>query len=345
MNPLSIKTADVASAAQGPAACSPQLADLSLQERLRQAKRPLLWDGGLGTGLIARGLDLSQEPPEAWLLSHPDEVTQLHGSFAEAGVDVLQTCSFGLVRQLLGGWPVSTCGPMPPLKQLVSAAVQLAQKGAAHARHHQPERPLPTLVASLGPTVMSGLDPSRLADAYGEVAWLFAQAGVRALHLETCLDPSELRAALSGIRAAAPDLELLVSLTLTHGQMGLETPLGIPLARMLRELTPEPPAWIGLNCSLPARKMTAAVAALAQWCDTELQSPIPVLVQPQVDQPAPDCKRPSPPESDTRFASDTLRLLDAGAAALGGCCGATALHLQALRSALSSAVAPRQQTE
>lgn len=342
MDPLSTKTAVAATTAQGPAAFEPQLPDLSLQERQRQAKRPLLWDGGLGTGLIARGLDLSREPPEAWLLSHPDVVTQLHASFAEAEVDVLQTCSFGLVRHFLGGWPVSTCGPMPPLKQLVSAAVQLAQKGAQHARHHHPQRLLPTLVASLGPTVISGLDPSQLADAYGEIAWLFAQAGVRALHLETCLDPSELRAALKGIRAVAPDLELLVSLTLTHGQMGLETPLGVPLARMLRELTPEPPAWIGLNCSLPARKMTAAVAALAQWCESELRSPIPVLVQPQVDQPAPDCKRPSLPETDTRFATDTLRLLDVGATALGGCCGATALHLQALRTSLASALALRQ---
>jgi methionine synthase I (cobalamin-dependent) len=291
----------------------------------QRAGRPLLWDGGVGTGLIARGLVLGQAPPEAWLLTRPAEVQAVHAEFAAAGADVLQTNSFGLVRLLVepAGWH----GPPPPLPELVRQSVRLARAGAAAGSGR------PIVIGSLGPTGRADGDEGALAAAYGAVASAFVAAGVRTLHLETCLDPRELQLALRGMREATPELEILVSLTLNMGQSGPETPLGVPLSRMLRELdrAPEPPALIGVNCGQPARRLHAAVAALFDWAGGRL----PVLVQPQVGEPAPDCRVPARPETPERFARDLIRLLDEGAVALGGCCGATGAHLQAVQRALA----------
>ena len=153
------------------------------------------------------------------------------------------------------------------------------------------------------------------------------------MHLETVLEPTELRAALQGAAEAAPELPVLVSLTLSVGPFGLETPLGIPLTRMLTELERSPVglAAVGANCSQPARRLRPAIAALHEWAGSRL----PILAQPQVGQPAPDCKRPAVPETPERFARDLIQLLDDGATALGGCCGARGSHLRAARDAIA----------
>jgi 5-methyltetrahydrofolate--homocysteine methyltransferase len=294
------------------------------------AARPLLWDGAVGTGLIARGLDLQHEPPEAWLLTHPEQVVAVHAEFAAAGADVLQTNSFGLVRLLLNpaGWPAAL-GPMPDVTTLVAQSVRLARQGAASRTAAAVE-----VIGCLGPTGRADTDADRLETAYAAVASAFVAAGVHTLHLETCLDPRELQLALRSIRSAAPELELVVSITLSMGQSGPETPLGTPLGRMLRELDQlaTPPLLVGINCSQPARRLHGAVAALYQWAGGKL----PILVQPQVGEPAPDCRHPAKPETPERFSRDLLRLRDEGAAAFGGCCGARGEHIRALREALDA---------
>jgi 5-methyltetrahydrofolate--homocysteine methyltransferase len=296
---------------------------------LRRADPPLLWDGGLGTALVARGLDLSSEPPEAWLLSRPDEVRAVHAEFAAAGADVLQTDSFGLVRLRHGGWPAAL-QPMPPLETLLAESLALAAQGAAAAGDRAA---LPYLVVSLGPAANPTLDPARLTATYAQLAAAADSLGATALHLETQLEPTELRAALGGLGEAAPELPVLVSFTLSVGQFGLETPLGVPLGRMLKELERAPlaPVAVGVNCSQPARRLRSAVAALREWAGPAL----PVLCQPQVGQPAPDCKRPPTPETPERFARELTQLLDDGATALGGCCGARGPHLVAAREAIA----------
>jgi 5-methyltetrahydrofolate--homocysteine methyltransferase len=164
------------------------------------------------------------------------------------------------------------------------------------------------------------------------VASAFFAAGVRTLHLETCLEPRELQLALQAISEAAPELLLWVSFTLNMGHSGPETPLGVPLSRMLRELERAPalPAAVGVNCSQPARRLHAAVGLLDEWAAGRL----PILVKPQVGDPAPDCRVKARPETPERFARDLLRLCAEGVAALGGCCGTTGEHLRAVRQAL-----------
>jgi methionine synthase I (cobalamin-dependent) len=58
----------------------------------------------MGTALIARGLRLSDESPESWLWTHPEQVAEVHRGFAEASACVLQTNTFGLVRLLGRRW-------------------------------------------------------------------------------------------------------------------------------------------------------------------------------------------------------------------------------------------------
>lgn len=295
--------------------------------RRMAGRPPLLWDGGIGTGLIARGLDLSREAPEDWLLQRPGEVQGLHEEFARAGCDVLQTNTFGLLRRCLSGPEASWRQSQDLVATAVSLASAAASAGAAGAR--------PLIVASLGPSGVPGADPGRLTAACAALCERFAEAGAAAIHLETAYDPQELLSALRGARQGAPSLPLLCSLTLSLGNSGLETPLGTPLAHMLRTMDREPPDATGLNCSQSARRMGPSVEALRRWT----QGHMAILVQPQVDQTAPDCKRRTPPETDEQFVHGVLQLMALGADAVGGCCGCRGSHLAALRRALAEAPA------
>lgn len=306
--------------------------------------RALLWDGGVGTGLRDRGLDLRVAPPEAWLLQRPEAVRALHAEFARAGADVLQTNTFGLLRL---GWPGPRQSPLPTelpadprgsaaaLATLVEAAVRLCREGAAAALEAPPE-----VIACLGP---SGLREDQMDDAPGErspaalleeraelLAALFAAQGVEALHLETWYQPWELIAVARGVRAGAPGLSLFCSLTLNPGHSGLETPSGTSLASMLRVLERVSPDLIGVNCSQQARRMIPSVTALRAWAGAR----VPVLAQPQVGAFGADCRGGAKEETPAQYTTAALRLLGAGASAVGGCCGCTGEHLAALRGAL-----------
>lgn len=315
-----------------PAFLQPQ----DFEKAIRSPDRRLLWDGGMGTALIERGLRLSDESPESWLWTHPEQVAEVHRGFAEASACVLQTNTFGLVRLLVGGQlPIDPATGRPAsLGDTVDRAVALALSAAAACG-----KPAPALVAAIGPTGQPGIAAERLAAAYREVATELVRSGVSAIHLETCFDPVELRLAVRAVREVASALPLLVSLTVTHGQQGLETPLGVPLFRMLRELVDDPPALIGANCSQNADRMRGAVSALAQWAQSEGRR-LPVLARPQLHSGAPDCKRKPMEPSPQRFAEQLVRLFDEGATAVGGCCGVTAAHLAAVPQAIEGFLSP-----
>jgi len=56
-------------------------------ERLRRGT--LLGDGAMGTQLIARGLRVREECPEAWNLDRPDDVRAVHAAYIAAGSDAV----------------------------------------------------------------------------------------------------------------------------------------------------------------------------------------------------------------------------------------------------------------
>ena len=60
-------------------------------------KRPLLFDGAMGTLLYARGAS-SEQCLEALVVSHPGWVTEVHQAYAAAGADVIKSHTFGANR-------------------------------------------------------------------------------------------------------------------------------------------------------------------------------------------------------------------------------------------------------
>src|SRR5258708_33452716 len=91
--------------------------------------RALLLDGAVGTELVARGLKLREECPEAWNLDRPDDVRAVHAAYSAAGSEVVQTNSFGATRPRLKRF-----GLEAKVREINLAAVALARAGAPGCR-------------------------------------------------------------------------------------------------------------------------------------------------------------------------------------------------------------------
>ncbi|MBA2289443.1 MAG: homocysteine S-methyltransferase family protein, partial [Chloroflexia bacterium] len=64
-------------------------------------KRPLLFDGAMGTMLYEAGRSLD-ECLDALNLSHPDIVSSVYRAYINAGADVIESNTFGANRIRLG---------------------------------------------------------------------------------------------------------------------------------------------------------------------------------------------------------------------------------------------------
>lgn len=285
----------------------------------RDPARAVLLDGAMGTELIARGMRLRAECPEAWNLERPDDVRAVHAAYAAGGAEAVQTNTFGALRPRLRRFERDAA-----IRDIIVTAVRLAREGA-------PGLPI---IGSLGPSgetlPLSGRpDLAWLEEAYAEAAGLLAGEGVSLIHLETMFHPLELEVALRGARAGAGALPIVASMTLMPGVTGLETPHGVPITKMIRAVEAGGADAVGVNCTVEAERMLPAVQALRE----ALALPVWAKPQAKVSQ---KCATGRSSESPEAFARHAVELVRAGASAIGGCCGIGPERLAALRHALDA---------
>jgi 5-methyltetrahydrofolate--homocysteine methyltransferase len=180
------------------------------------AVRPLLLDGGMGTRLIARGLDLSSDAPVLWNLSHPDEVSEIHRRDVAAGSDAVLSNTFGADT-------VSLDRETWDLSAINRRAVELARDVVGADRF---------ILGSISPRA------SHSETAYAAQAEALAEAGADALFLETHT-PDEALVGLHQLRHCFP-LPIVV---------GVFTGMG---EDELRELVDRGADVVGMNCRDPS---------------------------------------------------------------------------------------------
>lgn len=284
------------------------------------ADRPaLLADGGMGTSLFQQGL-VTGDNPELWNVEHPERVAAVHRGFVAAGADLILTNSFGGNR-----FRLALHGHQERVAELNRAAARVARRATEAAGR-------PVLVAgSIGPTgeILAPLgpcDPEAAAAAFAEQAQALAEGGCDLLWIETMSAAEEVAAAVRG--AAATGLPLVVTMSFDTGgrtMMGLTPADAAALARQL----PARPVAIGANCGVGPGQLVATILALRE------ADPDALLVAKA------NCGIPEYRDGQIHYTGTEAVMAayarlarDAGARIVGGCCGTTAAHLAAMRSAL-----------
>lgn len=289
----------------------------SFLDRL-QAGEILVVDGATGTNLQSRGLQPG-ESPDDWVFDQPEEILRLHDDFIEAGADIILTDTFGATSIRLKDSRYADQVP-----ELNRRAAELARQAAAASG---------ALVAgSLGPVggllkPFGALEPAQVTAAYGEQASALSEAGVDFLLIETQFALEEALAALQGVQSAS-DLPVVVSFSYDKG---VRTMMGVRPAQVIETFKPLGVAALGANCGKSlefmeqiVKEMTAANSGLPIWAKPNAGMPIPGTFPAQYD---------TTPEQMGEVA---VRLVQAGAQIVGGCCGTTPAHLRAIAQAVHS---------
>ena len=275
--------------------------------------RPLLADGAMATTLFDRGLRLG-DPAELWNSDHPAQVLGVQRDFVAAGAGLLLTNSFGGHP-----WRLRTHGIADRVTELNSLA-------AAHARAAASAATRPVLVAgAVGPTGARTLTAEMAAGFAAQMAAL-AAGGVDLIWIETMSDPDEMRVAAEAAAATGLPYGLTASFDAAGRTLG-----GLDAAAVARHVASFPvlPVAIGVNCGAGIAPLLRDVAAMRSAAPR-----LPVVAKASAGLPQLRDGRLIYPLTPEHMAAYARAAVMVGARIVGGCCGTTPAHIDAMSAAL-----------
>ncbi len=269
------------------------------------ARRPLLFDGGMGTYYkTAPG----QECEQANLLD-PAGVQAVHRAYLNAGADAIKTNTFGLPRMAAAQNPV--------WEALADEGWRLAAEAAAETGA--------AVFADLGPAPDTEAVPA--AQLYTAAAKRFAALGAKNYLFETLSTDAGIVEAVRALKAEVPDAFVLVSFAVLPDGYTRE---GQHCSALVRRMTESGVVdAVGLNCVSAPGAMRALVQRLGR-------TDLPLSVMPNAGYPVVTRTKVQYQGKPEYFARELVRIAADGVRILGGCCGTTPDHIAALRAALDA---------
>ncbi|MES4905026.1 MULTISPECIES: methionine synthase [unclassified Streptomyces] len=295
----------------------------ALREAL--ATRVVVADGAMGTMLQAQDPTLEDFQQlegcnEILNITRPDIVHSVHTEYFEAGVDCVETNTFGANHSALGEYEISD-----RVFELSEAGARVAREVAdGFAADGRPR----WVLGSMGPgtklPTLGHAPYTVLRDAYQANAEGLIAGGADALLVETTQDLLQTKAAVLGARraldASGTDLPVICSVTVeTTGTMLLGSEIGAALTA----LEPLGIDMIGLNCATGPAEMSEHLRYLAR------HSRIPLSCMPNAGLPVlgkDGAHYPLTP-GELADAQETF-VREYGLSLVGGCCGTTPEHLR-----------------
>ena len=274
-------------------------------------RKIVVLDGAMGTALIAKGYKGSLELLN---VEAADVVGSLHEEYLKAGADMVTTNT--------------TCADALSLKEygLEERSYELSRAGAEVARKAVDKYSTtenPRFVASaVGPTtrnitLANDTTEEQLAEVYATQIKGLIDGGVDLILIETAMDAVNVRIAVEQVRKLSPEMPIIVSAVLSRLEGRVAS--GATIAKFVEELPMEEILAVGFNCSMGEKQQAAALKALSAVSNK------PVVLYPALSQPQ---------EAPNRFIKPLDTLMRAGGVnIIGGCCGTTPAHIEALAKA------------
>jgi 5-methyltetrahydrofolate--homocysteine methyltransferase len=274
-------------------------------------------------------------------LTQPAVVTELVHAYLGAGADIASTNTFTSTAIAQADYGLEAIVP-----ELNLAAARLAREAADRFTHVDPSRPR-WVAGSIGPTNRTlsmsadvndpgarAVDFDQVYDAYREQAIALYEGGVDLFLVETVFDTLNAKAALKAILDLEDDgltpLPIWISGTITDSSG--RTLSGQTIDAFWTSVRHAEPFAVGLNCALGAELMRPYLAELAVAADTL------VSAYPNAGLPNELGEYDEGPEVVSQHLLEWAQ--DGLVNVVGGCCGTTPAHIQAIADAVAG-VAPR----
>ena len=273
--------------------------------RAHLARKPLLFDGGMGTYYKAKpGTECEQGN-----LLDPAGVRKVHREYLAAGAEAIKTNTFGLPRM--------AAARQPDWQALARAGWKLAAEAAVETGA--------AVFADLGPAPDTEAAPA--GSIYTAVARCFVEQGAKNFLFETLSSDAGVLETVQAVKAQVPDAFVLVSFAVLPDGYTREGMYSKDLVRRMTESGIVDA--VGFNCVSAPGAMRTLVQQLGSTA-------LPLSVMPNAGYPVVTRTQVKYQGKPEYFAKELARIAAEGVRILGGCCGTTPAHIAALRAALDS---------
>ena len=280
-------------------------------KNLFEEGRPVYLDGAVGTNMMKAGMPMGV-CPEKWLVDNPLPIGELQKAYVDAGSDIVLAPTFAANRIKLQEYSLSD------QVDLINRTLAENTRKATGGR---------CLVA--GDMTMTGqqlapigeLDFEELVDVYKQQAKALIEGGVDLFFIETMMSLQETRAALIAVKEIAAEIPAITSLTFNEDG---KTLFGSSPSNAIVVLQSLGADAVGLNCSTGPDKMVPLIEEMRHYAT------VPIIAKPNAGLPELIDQNTVYRMTPDEFAADMEKLVEAGAAVIGGCCGTTPEHIRAM---------------
>jgi 5-methyltetrahydrofolate--homocysteine methyltransferase len=282
-------------------------------------KKTVIFDGGMGTMLMAAGLKAG-ESPELWNIEKPSLVTDIHRKYYEAGSHVVHTNTFGG-----NAIKLADKGLSGQMEKINGEAAKLAREACPAGKFVAGDiGPTGKLLTPLGDLVLEEAE-----EGFYRQAQALLKGGVDLLSVETMFSLEE---ALAALRAAKRlgDVLVIAALTFNRTKKGFFTMMGEGVTQAVSAFEKAGADVIASNCSLGSRDMIDLTKEL------RAATRRPILIQPNAGKPVTQKGVTSYRQTPAEFAQDGKEIKNSGADMIGGCCGTNPEFIRALVQTLGN---------
>ncbi|MBM3334022.1 homocysteine S-methyltransferase family protein, partial [Candidatus Sumerlaeota bacterium] len=269
-----------------------------------------VFDGGMGTMLIAAGMPIGQ-CPETF---DSEKIRRVHEQYVSAGAEFILTCTFGGSRTTL-----AKHGLADRTREINCRNAQVARQAAGERAY---------VVGDIGPTgellqPYGACTENDAFDAFLEQARGLEEGGVDCFIIETMSDVREMQAATRAVRSVSQK-PLIASMTFASTPRGYRTVMGTTVAQAVEAMEAAGADVIGTNCTLAPDEMVGLVAEMARCAHR------PILAEPNAGRPHIEGDGVVYPPIEN-LEKHIEAILDGGARAIGGCCGTNPDYIRLVR--------------
>jgi len=293
------------------------MARADLKERLKEGL--FFLDGAMGTQLFARGVEAGK-CSDYLNIESPEVLFDIHKSYLEAGSDAVITNTFGANRFSLARHNLAD-----KVKEINVAGAQIARRAAGGEKY---------VLGDIGPSgeflePLGALKPEDLTEACCRQAKALEQGEVDGFIIETMTAIEEITIVIEAVKSVS-DLVVLASMSFDQAGDDFKTMMGVDVEPAVSKIASLGVDAVGFNCGTAS---LAGYIRLAEKFVSVVQASgnsVLIYAEPNAGKPELVDGKAVYKVSPEDFAAAMGQIRSAGITTLGGCCGTSPQHIEAM---------------
>jgi 5-methyltetrahydrofolate--homocysteine methyltransferase len=296
----------------------------NLKDRLH--KGLFLLDGAMGTQLIGLGIEPGK-CSELLNFESPGLVLRIHNSYLDAGSDAIITNTFGgngitLARHRLES----------RVADLNTTGAQLARKAAGKDKY---------VLGDIGPSgdflePLGSLKPDQLRGIFTDQVKALIAGGVDGFIIETMGAVDEAVVAVEAIKYSGTSLPVLASMSFDKRGDDFRTMMGVDVKTAVSSLVAAGADVVGFNCGTTTLDEYVELAKRYVAVAKAVNPKVLVFAEPNAGKPELLDSKAVYKVMPEEFADAAQKIYAAGITIIGGCCGTSPAHIEAVSKKLRS---------